>query len=457
LSASDFIATIRAALRGGEHDFTEGSLDRAIVLLAIPMVLEMAMESLFAIVDVFWVSKLGADAVAAVGITESLIAIVYAIGMGLSMAATATVARRIGEKKHEEAAAAAGQSVTLGILVSIPIAIFGALYAGPLLRVMGASEEVVRVGTGYTALALGSNVIILLLFLINASFRGAGDAAVAMRVLWFSNALNIVLGPIFIFVFKMGVTGAAVATTVGRGLGVLLQLHLLLGGTSRLRVRARHLVPSFAAISSLLRIGVGGTVQSIIGTASWIGLVRIIAPFGAAAIAGYTIGMRMIMFAILPSWGLANAAATLVGQSLGANKPERAEAAVSRAGWWNTGVLLAIGLAFVVAADPIAGAFTKEPEVRRMAASSLRIVALGFPFYGFGMVFGNAFNGAGDTRTPTWLNLLCFWAIELPLAWFLSARFGPRGAFASIAVAFSLLAVFSGMVFKRGAWKRAQV
>ncbi|MGZ3449053.1 MAG: MATE family efflux transporter [Polyangiales bacterium] len=454
---SELIATIRAALRGGEHDFTEGSLDRAIVLLAIPMVLEMAMESLFAIVDVFWVSRLGADAVAAVGITESLIAIIYAIGMGLSMAATATVARRIGERKPEEAAAAAGQSVTLGVLISIPIAVFGALYAAPLLRVMGASDEVVRVGTGYTALALGSNVIILLLFLINAAFRGAGDAAVAMRVLWFSNALNIVLGPIFIFVLKMGVLGAAVATTVGRGLGVLLQLHLLLGGTGRLQVRARHLIPSFAALSSLFRIGVGGTVQSIIGTASWIGLVRILAPFGAAALAGYTIGMRVIMFAILPSWGLSNAAATLVGQSLGAKKPERAEAAVARAGWWNTFVLLGVGVIFVLLADPIAGAFTKEPEVRRMAASSLRIVAFGFPFYGFGMVFGNAFNGAGDTRTPTILNLLCFWAIELPLAWFLASRFGPRGAFASIAVAFSLLAVFSGIVFKRGAWKRIQV
>jgi putative MATE family efflux protein len=453
---------LREAMRGGSHDFTEGSLDRAIVLLAIPMVMEMIMESIFAIVDVFWVAKLGADAVAAVGFTESLLALVYALAMGVAMAATATVARRVGEKRPEEAARAAAQSLVLTVLFSLPIAIASILYAPALLRVIGASPSVVALGTPYLAITLGSNVVILGLFVINAIFRGAGDAAVAMRVLWFANILNIVLGPLLIFGVgpfpKMGVTGAAVATAIGRGCGLLLQIYLLFFGRGRIAIRGRHFSPHRETLTTLGSIAWSGTLQSLIGTASWIGLVRILAPFGSAVLAGYTIGMRIVMFALLPSWGLSNAAATMVGQNLGAARPDRAEASVHRAGLWNTVVLTVIGILFVIAAGPICAPFAKDPEVHRWAASSLRITSYGFLFYGYGMVFGQAFNGAGDTWTPTWLNLACFWAFEIPLAWLLAKTWlGPSGVFASIAIAFSALTLVSAFVFKRGRWKTRKV
>lgn len=457
--AMSFGAVLRAALRGEQHDYTRGSLDRAIVMLAIPMVLEMIMESLFAVVDVYWVSRLGADAVAAVGLTESLLALLYAIAMGLAMAATASVARRIGEKKPAEAANAAGQAIVLGLVVAVPIAVFGAMYAAPLLRAMGAPAGVIAMGGRYTAVMMGSSVTVLLLFLINAALRGAGDAASAMRVLWLANGLNIVLGPIFIFGFHLGVTGAAIATTLGRSIGVLYQLWILLRPRGQLRLRIADFFPRLSALGAMVRISIGGIVQSIIGTASWVVQVRLMAPFGAAALAGYTIGIRVIVFAILPAWGLANAAATLVGQNLGANAPDRAEAAVMRAGIWNTIVLSAVGLTFFLAARPIVGFFTHDSAVMAYGASTLRIVALGFPFYGFGMVFGGAFNGAGDTRTPTYLNLLCFWAMEMPLAWLLSRRlrFGPPGISIAIAFAFSAFALVAWAVFRQGTWKKTKV
>lgn len=455
-------ATIREALRGGTHDFTTGSLDRALVLLAIPMVAEMLMESLFAVVDVFFVGKLGPEAVAAVGLTESLLAIVYALAMGLAMAATAVVARRIGEKKPEEASAAAGQSILLGALVSLLVAAAGVLFAPQMLRAMGAEESVVAVGAPYARVMLGGNATIVALFVINAIFRGAGDAAIAMRVLWIANGLNIVLGPMFIFGVgpfpRLGVLGAAVATTLGRGIGVLLQLWALSFASARVTVRLRHLRPDPATLRSMMGIAGSGTLQSVIGTASWIVLSRILAAFGSAAIAGYTIGMRIVMFAILPSWGLANAAATMVGQNLGAGHPDRAERAVVRAGWWNTAVLSLIGLVFVIFARAICAPFTTDASVLAHATESLRIVSAGFVFYGFGMVFGQAFNGAGDTWTPTWLNLAAFWAFELPLAWFLAHHgLGAHGVYISIAAAFSASAVVSGLVFRRGSWKTQQV
>ncbi|AUX43953.1 multidrug transporter MatE [Sorangium cellulosum] len=456
-------ATLRDAVRGGEHDFTKGSIDRAIVLLAIPMVMEMLMESLFVVVDVFWVSRLGADAVAAVGLTESLLAVVYAVAMGLSVAASATVARRTGEGRPEEAAAMAGQAIVLGLLVSLPISAAGALLAPRLLAAMGATPAVIATGSPFAAIMLLGNATILMLFVINAAFRGAGDAALSMRVLWLSNALNMALGPCFIFGLgpfpELGVTGAAVATTLGRGTGVALQVVLLARGGGRLKLRARDLVPDPRALATLLRLWGSGAFQAIISTASWIGMVRIIAPFGSAALAGYTIGMRVVVFAILPALGLGNAAATMVGQNLGAGRPDRAEAAVYRAGLWTTAMLSAVGVVFVAAAGPIVGAFTSDPEVLRFGTQALRIIACGFLFYGFGIVFTQAFNGAGDTRTPTLLNFACFWLWEIPLGWALARTFGlgPLGVFIAIAVAFSTLAVAGWLMFRRGAWKLGRV
>jgi putative MATE family efflux protein len=456
-------STLRDAIRGGHHDYTEGSIDRAIVLLAIPMVLEMAMESLFTVVDMFWVSRLGAEAIAAVGLTESLMAIVYAVAMGLSTATTAMIARRVGEKRPDGAAAAAGQAIALGVLVSLPIGVAGAIFAPRLLEAMGASPGVVATGSRHTATMLAGNVTVMLLFLINAIFRGAGDAALSLRVLWLSNAINMGLGPCFIFGLgpfpHLGVTGAAVATTLSRGLGVALQAYLLARGRGRVRVRLRYLLPEPATLLTLLRLSASGTLQSTISTASWIGMVRILAPFGSAALAGYTVGMRVIMFAILPSWGLSNAATTMVGQNLGAGKPERAEAAVYRAALWNTAVLGAAGVVLLVLAGRIAGLFADDPEVLSHAAKAIRVVACGFLFYGAGMVFSQAFNGAGDTWTPTVLNFACFWVWEIPLAWALAhpAGLGPEGVFIAVAVSFSTLAIAGWLVFRRGTWKARQI
>jgi putative MATE family efflux protein len=423
------------------------------------MVLEMAMESIFAVADVFWVAHLGADAVATVGLTESMLALVYTVAMGLSIGVTATVARRIGERDPERAAETAVQGIWLGVLLAILLGVAGIALAPLLLRVMGASPAIVATGTRYTQVMLGGNLVVMLLFLINAVFRGAGDAAIAMRVLWLANLLNIVLGPLLIFGLgplpKLGVTGAAVATTLGRGVGVLFQLWYLARPGRRVTVARRHLRLQPALMWRLIRLSGAGMLQVLIGTASWIGLVRVVATFGSAPLAGYTIGMRVIMFALLPSWGLSNAAATMVGQGLGAGKPDRAEQAVWRAGIYNLIFLSAVGLFFVAAAGPIVSIFSSEPAVAQVATRCLRIVALGFPLYAYGMVLGQSFNGAGDTWTPTWLNLLCFWVLEIPLAWALSnpGGHGPTGAFIAITVAFSVIAVASALLFKRGRWK----
>lgn len=456
-------AVIRDAVRGVPHDYTAGSLNRAIVLLAIPMVLEMAMESIFAVVDVFWVSHLGPDAVATVGLTESMLTLVYTAAMGLSIGVAAVVARRIGEKRPEAAAEAAVQGIAIGLVLAAVVAALGITLAPRLLTLMGATPAVTALGVGYTRTMLGGSATVLLLFLINAIFRGAGDAAIAMRVLWLANAINIVLGPCLIFGLgpfpQLGVTGAAVATTIGRGTGVLYQLYRLSRGDARVSVRQTHLALRPGVMTHLLRLSGSGTFQVLVGTASYIGLVRIISTFGSAAVAGYTIAIRLVIFCLLPSWGLSNAAATLVGQSLGARNPDRAEKAVWIAGRYNMIVLGIVGLVFVVLAGPIVRLFTQDPGAAPIAALALRTMSYGFVFYALGMVLTQAFNGAGDTWTPTWINLGCFWLWEIPLAYVLARvlDLGPFGAFLAILLGYSSLGLVSVVLFRRGRWKLRQV
>ena len=458
-----FWASVREALRGSRQDYTEGPVGRAILLLAIPMVLEMVMESLFAVVDVFFVSRLGADAVATVGLTESLLALVYTVAMGLSIGVTATVARRTGERNPEGAAATAAQGIALGIVIALLIGIPGALLAPQLLAVMGASGSVIESGAGFTRVMLGGDLVIMLLFLINAIFRGSGDAAIAMRTLWISNGINMVLDPCLIFGLgpfpRLGVTGAAVATTTGRGIGVLFQLWSLQRPGGRVRLERRHLRIQPRLMLQLLRLSGSGMLQVLIGTASWIGLIRVLSTFGSEALAGYTIAIRVVLFALLPAWGLSNAAATMVGQGLGAGKPDRAEQAVWRAGFYNLAFLGGLGVLFFSFAPAIIGAFAPDALAARYGTEGLRIISVGFPLYAFGMVLTQAFNGAGDTWTPTLINLACFWCWEIPLALLLATRagLGPMGVFVAIAVAFSTVAVVSGVLFRRGRWKERVV
>lgn len=455
--------TIREALSGAHHDFTTEDLGRAIILLAVPMVLEMAMESLFAIVDIFVVGKVGPTSQAVIGLTESLLAIVYTLAMGLAIGITATVARRTGEGDPDGAAHSAAQGIWLGIACSVVIGVLGAVFAPDLLRLMGAAPDVVALGTTYARTMLGGNVVILLLFVLNAAFRGVGDPVVAMRTLWIGNGINILLNPILVLgwfgVPALGVTGSAIATMIGRGSGVLYQLWVLSRSGSRLRIRRAHLAPDLPLMGRMLRLSSAGMLQVFVGTASWIGLVRVIATFGSDAVAAYTIVMRIIMFLLLPPFGLANAAATLVGQNLGAGKPERAEAAVWRAGFFNAVLLGSAAMALVALAGVITGFFTHDPVVLAIAGPGLITVALGFPFYAYAMVLSTAFNGAGDTWTPTWLNFLCFWCWEIPLAWSLAHRYGlgAEGAFVAIAVAFSTMTVFAVLLFRRGRWKLQRV
>ncbi|HEX4627966.1 MAG TPA: MATE family efflux transporter [Gemmatimonadales bacterium] len=456
-------SVIRDAVRGRSHDYTAGPLGRAIVLLAVPMILEMAMESIFAVVDVFWVSRLGPDAVATVGLTETILTLVYTVAMGLSIGVTAVVARRIGEHRPDAAAEAAVQGIALGLAVAAGVAALGVTLAPRLLAAMGASTAVTTIGAGYTRTMLGGSATVLLLFLMNAIFRGSGDAAIAMRVLWLANAINIVLGPCLIFGVgpfpRLGVTGAAVATTIGRGIGVLYQLYRLTRGDARVVIRRAALALRPAVMATLLRLSGSGTFQVLVGTASYIGLVRIMSSFGSAALAGYTIAVRILVFALLPSWGLANAAATMVGQSLGAGKPERAERAAWLAGRYNMVVLGIVGAIFIVLAGPLVGLFTRDPVALPTGATGLRTLSYGFVFYGLGMVLSQAFNGAGDTWTPTFINLACFWVWEIPLAYVLARvkGFGPQGVFIAITLAYSSMALVSVVLFRRGRWKVRRV
>ena len=458
------LATIRDAVLGDPHrDFTEGSIARAITMLAIPMVLEMMMESLFAVVDVFWVAHLGSDAVATVGFTESLLTLLYAVALGLSIATAATVARRIGEKNPEAAGEVAVQSVLLGLIVAVIVGVSGGLLAPKLLRAMGASDSVLATGTGYARAIYSGSGTVLLLFLINAVFRGAGDAALAMRVLWTANIINILLNPCLIFGLgpfpRLGVAGSGIGTTIGRGTGVILQLWLLTHGKSRVAVHFRQFRLQPALMLRLIRLSLGGMFQNFIGMASWIALVRMTAVFGSAAIAGYTLALRLILFALLPSWGMANAAATLVGQNLGAQKPDRAEKSVWRAGFYNMVFLGLVAIAFVAFAGPIVRIFTDDPAVVSMASATLRVVSYGYIAYAWGMVVVQSFNGAGDTVTPTILNLICFWLWQIPLAWFLAfkAGIGPSGVFASIAISNATFAILGILAFRRGKWKERRV
>ncbi len=451
------------ALRGRGGDPNEGNLNRAILFLAVPMVLEMVMESVFAVVDIFFVSRLGPTAMATVGLTESLMAIIYTLAMGLSIAVTATVARRSGEGDREGAAMAAGQAMILGGVISVALGILGGFFAPSLLRVMGAEAPVIEEGVGYTRILLGGNGAVLLLFLLNAGFRGAGDAAIAMRVLWFGNGLNILLDPALIFGLgpfpEWGIRGAAAATVFGRGSAVLLQLLILFRISGRLSLGLSHLKPRLGVMFRLVRLSATGTFQVLVSTASWIGLVRIIAGFGSEALAGYTVAIRIVLFALLPAWGLANAAATLVGQGLGAGKPDRAERAVWIAGRMNFFFLGGVGVFFLLFAPALPALFSVHGLTADYAVNGLRIISAGFFFYGYGMVLTQAFNGAGDAWTPTWLNLGCFWLWEIPLAWVLSHRmgWGAEGVFTAITIAFSTIAVAAAVLFRRGRWKETEV
>src|SRR6188768_3263940 len=462
-SPRSFWSTIAEAIRGSHQDFTQAPVGRAVILLSVPMVLEMLMESVFAVVDIFFVGHLGAEAVATVGVTESLMTVVYAVAIGLSIGAAATVARRIGEKDPDRAARAAVQSIGLGLIIAAVIGTVGALFGPELLAMMGASDEIVRTGGTFARVMIGGSGTVMLLFLINAVFRGAGDAAIAMRVLWFANIINIVLGPCLIFGVgpfpELGVAGAAIGTTIGRGCGVLYQLYHLTRSTGRLRIERRHLRLDGDTMRAILRISGTATFQNFIGTASWMGIVRIISAFGSAALAGNTIGIRIILFALLPSFGVSNAAATLVGQNLGAKKPDRAEAAAWKAGMYNTICLGTVGVIFLMLAPPIVSLFTMDPEVALYGVRCLRIVSAGFLFYGYAMVLTASFNGAGDTRTPTLINLVCLWFWEIPLAWALAHPFGfgPTGVFIAVSVAFSTMAFVSGWLFSKGLWKTKRV
>jgi putative MATE family efflux protein len=455
--------TFREAVSNVGHDYTSGSIRRALLLLAIPMVLEMGMESVFVLVDILFVSRLGSAAVAAVGLTEAMLTLLYAVAIGMSMGATALIARRIGEGNHAAAKATAGQVVWIGMGLSLLIGVSGVIYAEPLLRLLGAEPEVVALGSGYTATMLGGSVTILLIFLLNAVFRGAGNAVIAMRALWLANGINLVLDPCLIFGLgpfpELGVGGAAVATNIGRGVGVGYQVWCLCRADTGIRLQLEHLRFRAALMLRLLRVSVPGAIQLAIAMSSYVLLMRLVADYGSNAVAGLTIGVRIFAFTFLPAWGLGNAAATLVGQNLGAGQPERAERSVWMAARWNAAFLLAVAALFVIVPGWFAAPFTQDVLVRAYVVDCLRIVSLGYGCYAVGMIVTQAFNGAGDTDTPTLINFGCLWLFQLPLAWWLSRSlgWGPQGVFASIAIADSVLAVVAVLIFRRGRWKLRRV
>lgn len=454
---------LRNALRGTNLDYTKIPMRRAVFLLAVPMVLELVLESTFAVVDIYFVGKLGSSAVATVGLTETILFLLYAIGIGLAMAVTAVVARRVGEGKKEEAAVTAVQAIWIAVLASVPFSIAGIVFAQDLLRLMGGDEWTLTHGYRYMQWALGGNAVILLLFTINAIFRGAGDASAAMRVLWFANALNIALDPILIFGFgpipALGIEGAAIATTIGRGAGVLMQLWILFRGGQHLRVLRSQLVWHGAILWNILRTSFGGIGQMIVAMTSWIFLMRILANIGSEAVAGATIAIRIMMFTMMPAWGMSNAAATLVGQNLGAQEPGRAEASVWRIGAYNMVYLLAVSVAFFALPEEMMAIFTNDATVIAIGSEWLRILSYSLFVYGWWMVSVQAFNGAGDTKTPTWINVIFFWLIQIPLSWLLAISFdwGHSGVFWGVFVSETSVGLFTLWLFTRGKWKNAQV
>jgi len=452
----------RKAISGDQSNILTGNINRAILLLAIPMTLEMAMESLFAVVDIYFVSKIGIDAIAAVGLTESMMTITYSLGFGLAMGTTAMVSRRIGEKDTKGASVSAAQSIYLGILISIPIIFIGLFYAEDLLKLMGATDSIIKTGAGYTRLIFASNLIIILLFLINGIFRGAGDAALAMRALWISNSINIVLDPMLIFGIgpfpQLGIEGAATATIIGRSIGVCYQFYHLYKGKGIIKIHEQwRFKPDI--ILRLVKLSAGVTAQFIIGSASWIFLMRIISTFGSTALAAYTVALRIVIFTILPAWGFSNAAATMVGQNLGAGQPERAEKSVWHTGFFNMAFLGIVMMVFLLFAESITAFFTNDSEVISSAAICLNIFAVGYLFYAFGMVLVQSFNGAGDTRTPTIMNFFIFWMFQLPLAYLLSIELSANavGVYWAIVISEAVFTIVGYFLFKKGRWKTVQV
>jgi len=454
---------LRDAFAGAPRDWTQGPIAPSLLLLALPMVVEMSMESLFALVDIFWISRLAPavaePAVAVVGTTESLLSILYALAMGIGGATAAIVARRVGEKRREKAAEAAVQEIAVALAIALLLGVAGGLGSRWLLAQMGMPQATIDAAGGYATVMFGGNATVVLLFVMNAIFRGAGDAAIAMRVLLLANSINLVLDPCLLFGWgpfpEMGVAGAAVATNIGRGVGVLYQLSQLVRHGARCEVFRRHLRLVPDVLRTLARLAGTGTLQSLIQTTSWVGLLKVLNQFGDAAVAGYTFGIRVVIFGLLPSWGLASAAATMVGQSLGAKDPARAAKSVWLAGSWNLAVLSVVGAFFALATPWIVGFFTDEPDVAAHAIAALRTISYGFPFFAFGMVFAQAFNGAGDPWTPTWINFGAFWCFELPLATLLAnqAGLGPSGVFWAIGAAFSLFTVVAALLFRRGKWQ----
>ena len=462
-SVKKYLKYFWIAVSGKETEFTSGSIRKAIFMLSIPMILEMLMESIFALVDIAYVSKVSVNAVATIGLTESVITLVYALAIGLSMAATAVVARRIGEKDVDGAKIAAVQAIGLGVLVSLVLGVVGILYAKEILALMGGEPDLIAEGYGYTKLLIGGNITIMLLFLINAIFRGAGNASMAMWTLVLSNGLNIILDPIFIFgwgpIPEYGVMGAAIATNIGRGTAVLFQLGILFFGWGKIKLVLQDLVLNVKVMVNLIRVSLGGIAQFLIGTSSWVFLMRIMSEFGSEVLAGYTIAIRVMMFTLMPSWGMSNAAATLVGQNLGAKQPDRAEISVWKTGKYNAYFMGAVSLVYLIFAKSIISWFNATPSVVENGALCLQVIALGYVFYAYGMVVSQAFNGAGDTKTPTKINLISFWLFQLPLAYVAAMvlGWGAKGVFIAITLAEVLLAIMAMVWFKKGKWKQVQV
>ncbi len=451
------------ALRGDEKDFVSGNINRAIFLLAVPMILEMAMESLFAVVDIYFVSKVSIDAAATVGLTETVLTLIYSLAWGISTGASAYIARRIGENKPEEAGRAAAQTVLISLFFGVVIGLFGCIFAEDLLRLMGGSPQLIEKGVNFTRIMFAGNVVIMLLFSLGGVLRGGGDASTAMRALWLANGINIILDPLLIFglgfIPAFGVTGAAIATTTGRGVGVLYQLYMLQKGKGNVTLKANYFQIDWDIIKQIISISAGSTIQFIIGSASWIFLMRIVSMFGSSVVAGYTIAIRVIVFTILPSWGMANAAGTLVGQNLGANQADRAEKSAWLVAFYNVGFLALVGIVFFFFSHNIITLFNSDAQVVMAGVQCLQIVCFGYLFYGFGMVLGQAFNGAGDTRTPLIVNIVCFWIMEIPLAYLLaiSLNWGPQGCYWAVAISESALAMIFIWLFRKGKWKNVQI